>query len=222
MNKWKGRSMDVTSGNIDTSNRLPVLAAQINEAHDRSIRSFEATVTSAIAAGDRLLEAKSLLKHGEWLVWLREHCGFSDRTAQNYMRLAKRKDMLGLKNAAAADLTISAALALTDHSLFPLRGFARLWSLPELKEYLFVEESEEAPGHFYATIVRFNRDGDAASSVGMRRPISKQYVPQALLAMEGATSFLGLPFTDIRGEDARDLRSTLWETTAGPGQRHAD
>lgn len=39
--------------------------------------------------GHRLIEAKELLPHGEWLPWLNEQVDFSERTAQNFMRLAR-------------------------------------------------------------------------------------------------------------------------------------
>jgi hypothetical protein len=58
-------------------------------------------------AGERLLEAKALLPHGQWLPWLQEHCGASERTARDYMRLAEHKGEIG----SAADLSIRAALA---------------------------------------------------------------------------------------------------------------
>lgn len=38
--------------------------------------------------GERLNEAKGMLNHGEWLDWLENNVQFSERTAQNFMRLA--------------------------------------------------------------------------------------------------------------------------------------
>ena len=40
--------------------------------------------------GRRLLEAKGMLPHGEWLPWLNERVEFSERTAQKFMRLAQK------------------------------------------------------------------------------------------------------------------------------------
>lgn len=42
-----------------------------------------------LAIGDRLIEAKSMLSHGEWLPWLTEQVEFSESTAQRFMRLAR-------------------------------------------------------------------------------------------------------------------------------------
>lgn len=42
-----------------------------------------------IGIGQRLIEAKELLPHGEWLPWLSDQVEFSERTAQDFMRLAR-------------------------------------------------------------------------------------------------------------------------------------
>lgn len=39
--------------------------------------------------GNRLIEAQSMLSHGEWLTWLTEQVEFSPRTAQRFMRLSR-------------------------------------------------------------------------------------------------------------------------------------
>ena len=63
---------------------------------------------SILGIGHRLLEAKAVLKHGEWLPWLSDRVDLSERAAQNFMRLAREwsnPQML-------ADLGASKALAL--------------------------------------------------------------------------------------------------------------
>ena len=42
-----------------------------------------------LTIGQRLAEAKAMLGHGEWLPWLTERVEFSERSAQNFMRLAR-------------------------------------------------------------------------------------------------------------------------------------
>jgi Protein of unknown function (DUF3102) len=70
----------------------------------------------AIAAGKLLLEAKALVKHGEWLPWLESHCQIPERTVQHYMRLAKHEDEIRK----SADLDISTEVTIghtmADHS----------------------------------------------------------------------------------------------------------
>ena len=42
-----------------------------------------------LTIGNCLIEAKSMLLHGEWLPWLNSKVGYSEKTAQNFMRLAR-------------------------------------------------------------------------------------------------------------------------------------
>lgn len=63
---------------------------------------------SIIEIGKRLNEAKAQLGHGEWLPWLQEKVGFSERSARDFMRLAREYS----KSAEIADLGAAKALAL--------------------------------------------------------------------------------------------------------------
>lgn len=47
------------------------------------------TATGAIEIGKRLIEAKALLPHGEWLNWLKDEAGLSPSSASRFMRIAK-------------------------------------------------------------------------------------------------------------------------------------
>lgn len=69
-------------------NRLPVLQAEIAELHRRGDASQQEALTAYREAGAKLIEAKGLLGHGQWLPWLGE-IGIEPRTAQRYMRLAQ-------------------------------------------------------------------------------------------------------------------------------------
>lgn len=63
----------------------------------RSIESITAEIlqlkqdagNAILGIGQRLIEAKAMLPHGEWLPWLNEQVEFSDRQAQRFMRLAQ-------------------------------------------------------------------------------------------------------------------------------------
>jgi hypothetical protein len=48
------------------SNRLPILAAEIREAHGAARAAAQTVVDRARDAGTKLIEAKGLLGHGEW------------------------------------------------------------------------------------------------------------------------------------------------------------
>jgi hypothetical protein len=95
------------------SNRLPAIAASINEHLAAAEAATRRGLEHAIAAGALLIEAKELVAHGEWLDWLQANCRVSQRQAQTYMRLARNRHKLeATKNAATAHLTIAAAEAL--------------------------------------------------------------------------------------------------------------
>ncbi len=76
---------------VTRSNSLADLAARIKTEHEAASGAITAGVAHAIAAGDLLLEARPQLPHGQWLPWLRSHCGTPARTAQTYMELARLK-----------------------------------------------------------------------------------------------------------------------------------
>lgn len=71
---------------------------------DAKRRGGEAILT----IGRCLIEAKDMLPHGEWLPWLNEKAEFSERTARNFMRLARE----WTNRQALADLGASKALTL--------------------------------------------------------------------------------------------------------------
>ena len=64
--------------------------------------------SAILEIGKRLVEAKEQLSHGEWLPWLEKKVAFSERSAQQYMRLWKEYG----KSALSADLSVSKALVL--------------------------------------------------------------------------------------------------------------
>lgn len=84
-------------------------AARDIETITAEILDLKQTAGSAILAiGHRLIEAKELLSHGEWLPWLEERVEFSERSAQNFMRLAREWS----NPQTLADLGASKALTL--------------------------------------------------------------------------------------------------------------
>lgn len=100
----RGRKDD-KAHDFDASNRLPLLAEEIRQAHAGVKEAAQTAAERAIEAGHALIEAKGLVKHGEWLPWLKQHCRISERTAQLYMKIVR----LGLKSETVADLGVKAA-----------------------------------------------------------------------------------------------------------------
>lgn len=65
--------------------RTPLLiATEINSIKDQARKIL---LYSAIEIGRRLTEAKSLVEHGEWGKWLEDSVNYSQRTADNLMRI---------------------------------------------------------------------------------------------------------------------------------------
>jgi hypothetical protein len=87
------------------------IASRINEEHTRAFEKAQDALSHARAAGELLIEAKGLLKHGEWGNWLVENVAFTERTAQSYMRLARNWEFLS-KNETISDLGLVKTLSL--------------------------------------------------------------------------------------------------------------
>ena len=103
---------EVQSVEIRTD-RLGALAVEIRTKTRGAQEAFASGALLALDAGRMLIEAKRLLKHGEWGCWLAEHTSVSDRMAQNYMKLAKAVDESNEQNWAkrVSEMSLSAALA---------------------------------------------------------------------------------------------------------------
>jgi len=75
---------------------LEQYAAEIRETHaavlacDKNAKDQKRhAIKVAIACGQKLIEAKKMMEHGQWRGWLADNCkGVSAKTATNYMRLA--------------------------------------------------------------------------------------------------------------------------------------
>lgn len=64
--------------------------------------------SAAIEIGERLIEAKKMVPHGEWEDYVSVRCGFKPRTAQAYMQIAASRE----KAQTFADLEFSKVLLL--------------------------------------------------------------------------------------------------------------
>lgn len=86
----------------------------IEEITQDILRNKERAGAAILEIGRGLIEAKGVLSHGEWGNWLAEKVEFSERSAQNFMRLAREWS----NPQALADL--GAAKALTLLALTPV------------------------------------------------------------------------------------------------------
>jgi hypothetical protein len=104
------------------SNRIPILAEEIRSAHMETAKALNVAAERALEAGAALVEAKSLVGHGEWLPFLAS-TGVPERTARRYMLLHRA----GFKSAMVADIGINSAerFASAGLAMLPAEGRAR-------------------------------------------------------------------------------------------------
>ena len=74
--------------------KLMYLATYAKELADEGDRESWTRLAYYRASGEQLIEAKELLHHGEWTLWLGANFGCSAQTARLYMQLAKKWPML--------------------------------------------------------------------------------------------------------------------------------
>lgn len=91
---------------------LDTLGAEIRHEHEMATRCAIDALGHARAAGEKLIEAKGNLKHGEWLPWLEANFPATEQTARNYMRVATRWAELESNGKRVFDLPLRDALKL--------------------------------------------------------------------------------------------------------------
>jgi hypothetical protein len=86
------------------------IAERIREEHAGAVRGFKSGIVHAMACGDLLIEAKRALRdaegHGNWLDPVRDNTDISERTAQLYMKLARRRPEIEANPQRVADMKI--------------------------------------------------------------------------------------------------------------------
>ena len=89
------------------------IVQEIARLHQQILGHARNSLNDAIRIGEILTQVKSVLRHGEWLNWLKSSVPFSERTAQNYMACYVRRD--AFKSANVADLTRAYGLILSSN-----------------------------------------------------------------------------------------------------------
>ena len=124
--------------------QAPSTERSIGDITTEILRLKQDAGNAILGIGQRLIEAKAMLPHGEWLPWLTEHVEFSERTARNFMRLARE----WTNRQALADL--GAAKALT------------LLALPPEERERFMEENHVVDGEEKSVIDMTSRELEKA------------------------------------------------------------
>ena len=102
----------------DMSFSLPLdsLVERIEAEHAAVGAALRGALAHAIACGERLIEAKRQVKHGEWLPWIEARCKVPARTASHYMALARRKKLLTDHNGNVLPISVREAVGQLHHS----------------------------------------------------------------------------------------------------------
>ncbi|QXE20433.1 DUF3102 domain-containing protein [Clostridium sp. 001] len=108
----------VSIEDIPINRDVTLIAAEINNIKEKTRKMV---LYNSIEIGRRLVEAKQMLAHGEWGKWLKESVDYSQRTANNLMRIFQEygADQITLigdnsKSQAFANLSYSQAIALLE------------------------------------------------------------------------------------------------------------
>lgn len=134
------------------------------------LRAKQAGGEAVLAIGRGLIEAKAVLTHGEWLPWLSEKVEFSERTAQNFMRLAREWS----NPQALADLGASKALTLL--------------ALPETERAAFAAETHVVDGEEKTVIDMTSRELERAVRERAEALEAKAKAEAELKSMEDAVA----------------------------------
>jgi hypothetical protein len=119
---------------VVSSNRLTEIAERVRAEHQAVGFAIGNMLESARRAGELLLEAKGQIQHGAWQPWLEASFDGSLRTAQAYMRVAKRWDEIAKTQ---------------DPAFLSLDGALRLLSEPREKERAPTQAEPEAKAEFW-------------------------------------------------------------------------
>lgn len=84
----KSISLFPEDNTVLAQSELKSLAETIIAEHQTIGRLLGKSLDHARRAGEALLQVKQTLPHGQFTAWVLENCGFTDRTARSYMKVA--------------------------------------------------------------------------------------------------------------------------------------
>lgn len=109
----------VEEGDMMTESRLASEITMLTE------QTKQVVLFNSIEIGRRLVEAKKIVKHGQWGKWLKERVDYSQRTANNFMKIFEEYGQSGLaaKSQSIASLSYTQALTLLELPREQRQGF---------------------------------------------------------------------------------------------------
>lgn len=122
-------------GNVQEVRTAETIAIEINTIKKQTQRVM---LSASIEIGRRLSEAKSMVSYGHWREWLQQNVNYSERTAQNLIKIYDEYDDKGMDALFGNDLKVFEELSYTQA--------VALLSLPtveERKEFVAEHDMEE-------------------------------------------------------------------------------
>lgn len=102
---------ELSTVNNQITRTVEVIASEIVGIKEAARKTLQSIATSAaVEIGKRLKEAKALVPYGEWGEWLRANVDYSERTAQNLLKLAEESNRGSFE--ALMDLSYTQAVQL--------------------------------------------------------------------------------------------------------------
>ena len=96
------------------SGDLVNLAERIREEHQACLQSLRKGVEHALKVGELLVQAKELVKHGDWGDWVETNCDFTPRMACYYMEAFRNVQRGLVKTETISEMTLKDVLFQAD------------------------------------------------------------------------------------------------------------
>ncbi len=158
------------------------IAEEINQHHEDGKRHLHSAILSFKEAGEKLIQVKVSLPHGEWGDWLSDYCpDISERTARNYMRLAENWQRLEENGNSVADLSLRKALELLKAAKALPEGAEEERESPDLVEP--PEEILSEPKRGYIPRLDCSLEGRAIA-YKLARYISRQQMAELMAELQ--------------------------------------
>ena len=195
--------------------------AQPAEAQERTIEMITAEIEQLkahggeviIEIGKRLIEAKERLPHGEWAAWLADRVEFSERTAQEFMKIAREWS----NPRTLADLGKSKALKLLLLPAAERDEFLEAHDVPNMSTRELeqaIRERDEARKALQTTEARLADTKRTLTESGNLNTELQQKLAQARADVKAAD--------DEAAENERQLKERIKELESAPKEVYKD
>lgn len=154
-----------------TPEKLDKLAENIKKEHQAAVQTLRKALEHAKKAGEYLTTAKQQIDASDlkWDKWVANNCGFTDRMAHNYIRIAEQwgriEEAVKEGKAEMDKLTIRAALSLLKTGTRQSKKRSPV-SIPRLVDLMGEFEIKGSPDNLLALL----------KQIGVKLPVAREEV----------------------------------------------